>query len=272
MDRRSELSQFFTPLWVAEALIERYFPKLDASDTFLEPACGEGGFLDAVAPEIPAFGVEIDPEVAQRARARTGRDIIIGDFRSAEISLHPTAIVGNPPFRAGMFDGFLDRCYALLPEGARAGFILPTYFFQTASRVANYGERWSVEVDIIPRNAFYAGMKTPLVFAVFSKDRTRSLVGLALHRETDDLRRMSRAYRDMLAAQDGSAWRAVCELAITRLGGRAALQDIYREIEGNRPTRTPWWREQVRKTLRRRGDRFVPVGDGVYAMRMALVA
>lgn len=262
------LCQYPTPLWVAEALVERHFPRLDCADMVLEPSCGQGAFLRAVPAGVPAVGVEIDAEVAAIARADTGREVVVGDFRNVPLTVEPTAIIGNPPFVASVFDGFLERAYRLLPDGARAGFILPTYFFQTAARVSRYAERWSIATELLPRNAFHNRMRTPLMFTVFSKDKRRAMVGLVLYAEADALHRMAAPYRKLLAAQQGSAWRAVCRLALERLGGEAELPAIYAELEQNRPTPTTWWREKVRQTLRHYGD-FIALDVGRYRLAVA---
>jgi len=265
----SDLCQFFTPIWVAQALVERHFPSLDVCDMVLEPSCGPGAFLSAVPGITPAMGVEIDEGLAQRARESTGREIILGDFRTVAIPVTPTAIIGNPPFRAGVFDGFLDRSYELLPEGAKAGFILPTYFFQTAGRVCRYAERWSLSIELMPRNAFHARMRTPLLFALFQKNAARTLIGFVLYRECDDLHQMAKPYRELLSSYEGPIWLAVCRMALRRLGGTASLKEIYGELERNRPTRTQWWREKIRQTLRVYEDVFKPRGGGEYELRAA---
>lgn len=262
----SALCQYFTPLWVAEALIERHFPRLDCADLVLEPTCGLGSFLKALPSHVPAVGVEIDPKVADVAAAETGRDIIVGDFRTVHLNIRPTAVVGNPPFIASVFDAVLDRCHDLLPENGRAGFILPTYFFQTARRVARYAERWSIAHELLPRNAFHRRMQTPLTFAVFSKDAKRILIGFALYREAADVHALAEPYRQALAATRGSLWKTVCQLALQRLGGEADLPTIYAEIEAHRPSRTQFWREKIRQTLRGYADTFRPVTTGRYAL------
>lgn len=265
----SDLCQFFTPIWVAQALVERHFPKLDCADLVLEPSCGPGAFLQAIPHGVPALGVEIDPELAERARANTGRDVLVGDFRTVQLPEGVTTMIGNPPFRAEVFDGFLDRAYQILPEGARAGFILPTYFLQTASRVSRYGDRWSLSIELMPRNAFHIRMRTPLLFAVFEKNNARRLIGFVLYRECDDLNQMAKPYRELLRSCEGPVWLAVTRMALRRLGGSAQLKDIYRELEANRPTRTEWWREKIRQTLRVYGQVFEPKGDGNYVLRAA---
>lgn len=69
------LCQWFTPAWLAEALVERHFSRLDAADLVLEPTCGAGAFLRAIPAHVPAIGVEIDPALAAAARA-TGREVL----------------------------------------------------------------------------------------------------------------------------------------------------------------------------------------------------
>lgn len=170
-------------------------------------------------------------------------------------------MIGNPPFIANVFDTFLDRCHSLLPDGGKAGFILPTYFFQTAGR-------WSISHELLPRNAFNSKMKTPLTFAVFSKDAKHLMVGFFLYRETADLHRLANPYREALASTRGPIWKRVCEVALQHLGGAAKLSDIYAELENNRPSRTNFWREKIRQTLRNKAysDTFQPVALGRYML------
>jgi site-specific DNA-methyltransferase (adenine-specific) len=259
------LGQYPTPFWVAEALVARHFSDLDQDDLVIEPACGPGAFLSALPEGIPSLGIDIDAGMVDRARAETGCPVLHGDFRSIPLAMTPTAIIGNPPFQMDLVDGFLDRSFTLLPDGGRVGFILPAYAFQTAGRVAEYAERWSLFQEMIPRNIF-PGLSLPLVFALFSKDRRRTLVGFALYREAADVQKMNAPYRDALAASCGSAWRNVVELALKALGGEADLSALYHEIEGNRPTRTQFWKEQVRRTLRRYTDHFTAIGNGRYVL------
>lgn len=261
-----DLCQFFTPLWAAECLVDRHFPDLDADDLVIEPSCGLAAFLRAIPAQVPALGVEIDVQVAAQARLECGREILVGDFRTIPLSVRPTVILGNPPFRADLIDGFLTRAHALLPDGGRVGFLLPTYFFQTAARVCRYTGQWSLACELTPRNAFHSRMRTPLLFAVFSKDRQRVLVGLSLYAEADALHRMAEPYRRILSARQGSAWKAVCQVALERLGGEAALSDLYLELERNRPTQTSWWREKIRQTLRVYPDAFRAIEPGRYAL------
>jgi hypothetical protein len=259
------LGQYPTPVWVAEALIERYFPNLDRSDVVLEPSCGPGSFLSAIPRQVRAVGVEIDPGIAQQARLNTGREVLTGDFRDVELNVTPSAIIGNPPFNMKTIDGFLDRAYELLPNEGRVGFLLPAYVFQTASRVVDYSKRWSLSQEMIPKN-IYPRLSLPLVFAMFSKDRKRTLVGFALYGEALNVQLLPKPYRAAMSAGGGPIWKNVVDEAMRRLGGEASLKQIYDEVEGHRPTTNKFWREKIRQTLRVYDDRFQPLGDGRYAV------
>lgn len=259
------LCQYMTPMWVAQALYERHFAQLGTNDQVIEPSCGTGAFLNAVPRDVPAIGVEIDPALAQLARAQTGREIITGDFLLTPLP-RATAVIGNPPFIASVVDGFLHRAFELLHEGGRAGFILPVYLFQTAGRVSRYADRWSISQELLPRNAFHTRMQTPLLFAIFSKDRQRKLIGFGLYREAADVLMLSKKYRTELEKSSGSVWKTVCRIALDACGGRASLTEIYSELERNRPTRTQFWREKIRQTLRHYSDTFAPIGVANYAL------
>lgn len=260
------LCQYMTPTWVAEALVERHFSKLGTGDQVIEPSCGDGAFLRVIPRDVPAIGVEIDARLAEIARLETGREIITGDFLTVPLSPHrPTVLIGNPPFVASVVDGFLSRAFELLPEGGRAGFILPVYLFQTAGRVSRYADRWSISQELLPRNAFHMRMQTPLLFAIFSKDAKRRLIGFALYREAADVQALPDPYRDLFKSS-GSVWKAVCKTALSARGGTASLRDLYAELEDHRPTRTQFWREKIRQTLRHYSDAFVPLGAARYSL------
>lgn len=263
VDTVKALGQYATPVWVASALMERYFADLGARDCVLEPSCGAGHFLQAVPAYVPAYGVEIDPAKAAQAVARTGRQVVVGDFRSVELDLMPTAIIGNPPFELDVIDGFLERAHALLPNGGRCGLLLPAYMFQTAARVVGYARKWSILQEMIPRNVFQ-GLSKPLVFALFSKDVRRVLVGFALYHEADSVLRLKQKAREILdrGRCSVSVWRQVVDAALADLGGEAKVSQICAAIEGRRPTNNHWHREKVRQTL---GRYFVRVGDGRYS-------
>ncbi|MBX3653223.1 MAG: class I SAM-dependent methyltransferase [Ramlibacter sp.] len=245
---KPELHQWFTPRWVCEAIIERHYRDLDMGHTVLEPCCGDGRFLQALPAEVPAMGVEIDPVLAEHARAATGRPVITGDFLTADVPGRFTHVIGNPPFDAKLIHGFLARAHDLLHDGGLCGLLLPAYVLQTSSRVMAMNRRWSISQELMPRNIF-PGLHLPLVFACFRKDQARTLVGFFLYREALDVAAMpSDVQQALQQPARGSVWRHAVRAAFARLGrASAALDDLYATVE--RPSANQFWREKVRQTL-----------------------
>lgn len=261
---RLEQGQYFTPAWAAEAIIERFFPRLGPGDLVLEPSCGEGAFLAALPTSVPAIGVELDPGLAALAAQRTGRTVLNGDFLNTPLPAGITAIVGNPPFKSALVERFLMRSHALLPDEGQAGFILPAYVLQTSSKVMRYNEHWAIRQELLPRNLF-PRLKLPIVFSVFTKSRARTLVGFFLYAEAEDIRALTKQARATATAggrgSRGSVWVAVVDQVLTTLGGEAALDQIYAAMERKRPTENRFWREKVRQILQET-PRFQSVSKG----------
>jgi site-specific DNA-methyltransferase (adenine-specific) len=256
---QKELGQYMTPDWVPLELIARYFPR---EQGYIEPSCGRGAFLGAFPTGVPAIGVEIDPEMARFAQANTGRPVIVGDFRAVDIPIQATAIVGNPPFQQSTILGFLDRAWDLLPDEGRVGFILPCYALQTASTVTRLSERWSIRQDLLPRNLF-PRLRHPLMFAVLTKGVGGKLYNFALFHEQHAVTQMQRRYRELLQNGEKSVWAAVTRAALEALGGAGSLAEIYREVEGHRPTSNKFWQAKIRQTLQIIG---VQVRRGYWAL------
>lgn len=258
------LGQYPTPAWAAAALVREHLTDLGTEDLVLEPTCGPGRFLAAVPAHVPAVGVEIDPRLAERARRLTGRPVITGDIREVDIPGRPTVVLGNPPFETKLIETILDRMHAEMVDDGRVMFVLPAFFLQTARRVVRYSERWSMSQQILPRN-LYAGLKHPLVFATFRKDERRVMVGFSLFHELAYLQELPKAVREDLD-EGPMTWPAVVRSALDEHGGEASLAQIYEHVVDRRPTRNPFWREQVRKVCQTHADR---VGRGRYAARRA---
>lgn len=258
----NKLDQWMTPSWVAEALVDRYFGDLSASDLVIEPTAGRGAFLQAIPSHIPALGVEIDPELAAIAARSSGRRVIVGDFRMVDLPVSPTAFIGNPPFSVNFVKQLLERALLMLPEEGRVGLILPSYAFQSTSTVVELARRWSIEQTQIPRTIF-PGLSMPLCFAQFTKGTKRGLVNFALYHEHAAVSRLQARYRELLEHGEGSVWTAVVRAALETLGGTASLSEIYREVEGLRPTTNNFWKAQVRKCVQRIGTR---VSEGVWQL------
>lgn len=260
--QRFRLGQYMTPDWAAMALVDRYFPDLCSSDRVIEPTCGRGAFLRAIPDYVPAVGVEIDPQLAAEARRLSGRPVVVGDFRIAKLPFSPTAIIGNPPFNLRTIEGILLRAFELLPEEGRVGFILPCYTLQAPATIERLAQRWSMRQDMIPRSLFQR-LSHPLCFALLTKGTRRGLVGFSLYHEAKAVERLQERYRALLAEGEGSVWAAVVRAALEALGGRAELADLYREIEGHRPTTNAFWQAKVRQTVQRIAVR---IGAGVWAL------
>jgi adenine-specific DNA-methyltransferase len=265
---KKDLHQWFTPSWAAEQIIEQEFSWLPSGARVVEPSCGDAAFLCAMPEILDAYGVEIDPLAAARARAASGRPVILGDFLSVDLSHlgKVQAIIGNPPFQADLIAGFLDRSAQLLADGGRAGFILPAYILQTSSKVERMATKFSISQKMLPRNLF-PGLKLPLVFATFTKDRERSLHGFLLYREAQEIRAIEKRWqKEVVGARDTrGTWFGVVQKVLTALGGEADLEQVYRAIQPLRPTSNEHWMAQVRKVVQH-PRRFQRTGPARYRL------
>ena len=262
--KKPDLHQYFTPAWAAELLVSRFFGDLDAQDVVWEPSCGDGRFLLALPPDVAAFGTELDPHWAAQARTLTGRPVVTGDFRTAELPAQPTAVIGNPPYEADLIDALLARCLDLLEYERRVGLLLPCYYLQTASKVVDLGRRWSLAQVMLPKNLFQ-DMSKPLMWATFTKARRPFVSGFFLHAEVAALAGMHPEFRAHFLGNQSTptCWRDAVQMALELHEGRATLQQLYAAIEGNRPSENQWWREKVRQVA---GQHFVRVQPGEYAL------
>lgn len=267
-DTARALGQFMTPDWAALELVDRYFSDLTSADLVAEPSCGRGAFLRAIPEHVPAFGVEIDERLASEAMRLSGRPVIVGDFRTVDIPWAPTAMIGNPPFTLRAIEGILGRAHDLLQDEGRVGLILPCYTFQTPGTIERLAACWSVRQDMIPRTLFQR-ISMPLCFAVLTKGATRGWVGFALYHEAAAVARLQARYRALLVEGEGSVWAAVTRAALEALGGSAPLSELYRQIEGHRPTSNKFWQAKVRQQLQRIAVR---VGDATWALPVEAAA
>lgn len=158
-----EKGQFWTPHWVAEAMVG-YVIGGNANDVF-DPAVGAGVFFLAakkisndIGKKLTLLGTEIDPNVLQQARDAGLKQKDLKNVQITDFVLNPPkgpfkAIVANPPYirhhrlpmqlkeelkrfgksligtaldgRAGIHIYFLLRALQLLETGGRLAFIMP---------------------------------------------------------------------------------------------------------------------------------------------------
>ena len=269
-DPRKALGQYMTPAWAAEMLFDAHFSDLGASDMVWEPTCGTGNCLAAIPGDVPAFGSEIDPQMAAEARRRTGREVATGDCRYVPLPSGVSAVSGNPPFSLRVFEGLMERCASILKNGQKAGFVLPAYFVQTSRTVRDLNKTWTIMQEILPRDLFF-DLSKPLIFGLFTRDFQPRLVGFRLFPEVADIRGLPEETREKFDhAVNGprSVWLETVLTAMVKLGGRASLADIYSELEGKRPTSNRFWREQIRKVLQN-SEHFLRVSEGMYSLPRA---
>lgn len=90
----------------------------------LEPGCGEGSFLDAMAkvwPSAERIGVDLNPELVDIAVDR-GHEAYACDYLKVKDLGGPfDAIIGNPPFKFA--DEFLERSMGLVKPFGIVAFI-----------------------------------------------------------------------------------------------------------------------------------------------------
>jgi hypothetical protein len=158
-----EKGQFWTPQWVAEAMIT--YCLADGPESLFDPAVGAGAFFIAAKKiaekkrrRINLFGAELDRDALRQAEsnglpARDLEQVVIGDFVLRPPDRRFPAIVANPPYirhhrlppsikeslrafgaeligkgldgRAGLHIYFLLRALQLLSDGGRLAFIVP---------------------------------------------------------------------------------------------------------------------------------------------------
>ncbi len=154
-----EKGQFWTPDWVAEAMVR--YALAGGAETLFDPAVGAGAFLRAakvISRTLKLRGVEKDPAALVQAEASglSKADLAgveIADFVSRADARRSSAIVANPPYirhhrlpmelkarlrlfakrllgenldgRAGLHIYFLLRALEMLEPDGRLAFIIP---------------------------------------------------------------------------------------------------------------------------------------------------
>ena len=255
-ERVGQLDQHDTPAWAAELIVGRRFADLVNGDVVLEPAVGTGAFLRALPPGIRGIGIEVDPKRAEIARRTSGHEVIVGDMRRVTLPVERLdAIITNPPWDMKLVDYIINGFGRRLKENGRIGMLIGAYAIQTEDRVLRYNESYSLEVESVPRRLF-PNLIAPMVYLTFTKNQRRILSGFFLYPELSDIRKLPEPYATIVEGKtSGSIWYDVVRTALEEHGGTAKLEALYRSIEGRRPTRTKFWREQIRKVVQTRCTR-----------------
>lgn len=122
-ERRPELSQYFTPPWIARRLAA-WVP---TSWRVVEPSCGGGNLIAALLENThePSLiiGVELDPQWAQHTTNRFDGavPVLCADFLGPDCSNYLAmwqpidCVVCNPPFEKNLHSAFVERALERAP-------------------------------------------------------------------------------------------------------------------------------------------------------------
>lgn len=72
------------------------------------------------------------------------------------------------------------------------------------------------------------------------------------------MRRLPNRFEDVFQGPSNTSWSIwfdALRIALEEHGGEAELDTLYQTIEGRRPSKTQFWREQIRKVARQRCER-----------------
>lgn len=213
---RKRRGQWPTPWWLCAAVIEHIAADLGPTDTVVDPACGDGRWLLAVAgcrPGARLIGIDADPLAIEAARATLSAAGVSAELRCADALADGVVppcdwIVGNPPFvrpqhlerevaRAlwSRFATLTDKCdlaAAFVERGLevapRVALVLPQAVLSLASYAAVRRRLLTAGVDTVasvPADAFAAAVHTVVVVAGPSDRRRAGAVdpetGLGVH-------------------------------------------------------------------------------------------
>ena len=260
-----DFDQFWTPEWAADLIVRKRFGNLTSHDRVVDAGTGRGAFLKAIPRQVPAIGIEIDPALAAFAAEDTGREVLVGDFRTIPLPYSPTVVLGNLPFSHDVVEDLLARCAQLLGDGGRCGFLLPSSFLSFSSTLSRWQEQFSIRHDLLPRDLF-PRIRVPLSFFMFTREKVRKLHGFLLFEESRIVGATPRNVKLALVhgARGKGVWRAAVEEAMRALGGRATLKNLYAYLAGRLPVKIRFWQDTVRRVLQEGG--FVNIDRGVWAV------
>lgn len=126
----ADLAYYPTPAPVAETIVDLARPK--SGDVILEPSCGDGRLMDAVASfcreqkieNVKMMGVEFDAGRADEAK-RKGYSVHVANFLEMPETPNFSLIIMNPPFCGRHYLKHIRSAIAMLKPGGRLFSILP---------------------------------------------------------------------------------------------------------------------------------------------------
>lgn len=118
-----DLQYYPTPLKLVEDIVDDLY-HLEGSKV-LEPSCGDGRFLDALAKrKAIVYGIEVDPMRAVLARAK-GHSVLIANFLETVPTGDYDRVVMNSPFYGKHYVKHVLHAYEFLKPGGTLTAILP---------------------------------------------------------------------------------------------------------------------------------------------------
>lgn len=169
-----DLQFYRTPDAVADELIERAYPA--DGDRVLEPSCGDGALLKALARfgrknnrTLRALGVEVDSTRAKAAR-EAGFAVYDANFLQVEPSPDFDVIVMNPPFYGKHYQQHVEHGLKFLKPCGRLLAILPISAV-TDHGYVDPGRGWDKWKDLPPGSFSESGTNINTGIATFFADR-----------------------------------------------------------------------------------------------------
>lgn len=162
--RKSALSQWFTPSWIARRLA-LWLP-VEPTGLVLEPSAGSGelveGLVRAGWPIERIVAVELDPEWCAHLRRRfPDLAVIEGDFLGAEVQQQIEwssirHVLTNPPYEGGLDVAFLDACLNNLDVDGHVAVLVKTDIEYSSVRLPFWRDLARVErrARLLERPAF----------------------------------------------------------------------------------------------------------------------
>lgn len=203
-ERLRERGQFWTPEWIAEAMVA-YVLSGGARELY-DPAAGTGAFFAAASrwhADVRLRGMELDASLTEYP----GAHVRHGDFVLAPPRERLSAVVANPPYvrhhrigaetkqqlqilarrvtgsaidgRAGLHIYFLLRALERLDQGGRLAFILPADSFEGVFapglwRWVSQEYRLDGVITFAPEASPFPGVDTNALIVLIARERPRA--------------------------------------------------------------------------------------------------